>query len=127
MHSTNHKRPLLVEFIGVTGVGKSTLVAAVCEALSCDGIRVGVAEDLLRRVQGDRLPVDGGVGQDADECALELADVFLDPVGDETADVVGDQAAVRPQLGVEDGQPGLEIRWLDVCHQAALEAAGYKA
>src|SRR2546421_1431623 len=57
------------------------------------GVAAGddVAEDPLSRVEGDRLAVERGVGQDADERALELADVLLDLVGDEGADLVGDQ------------------------------------
>jgi hypothetical protein len=41
------KRPWLVEFIGVTGVGKSTLVTAVREELSALGCSVGEADTAL--------------------------------------------------------------------------------
>jgi hypothetical protein len=44
-------------------------------------------------------------------------------VGDEAADLVGNQAVVRAELGLEDGQAGLDVRGLDVGHEAALEAA----
>jgi hypothetical protein len=37
----------VVEFIGVTGVGKSTLIAAVAESLLLQGVRVRTAEDLI--------------------------------------------------------------------------------
>lgn len=40
------KRPLVVEFIGATGVGKSTLMAAVAECLAAQGVRVCEAEEL---------------------------------------------------------------------------------
>jgi PST family polysaccharide transporter len=40
-------KPLVVEFIGVTGVGKSTLLAAVAESLSLQGHRVCQAEEVI--------------------------------------------------------------------------------
>jgi thymidylate kinase len=41
------KATLVVEFIGVTGVGKSTLIAAVLQALTAQGLRAGLAEDVI--------------------------------------------------------------------------------
>jgi thymidylate kinase len=39
--------PLVVEFIGATGVGKSTLIGAVMQDLAAQGLRVGRAEDVI--------------------------------------------------------------------------------
>jgi hypothetical protein len=50
MNELNFKKgesPLVVEFIGVTGVGKSTLVGAVAQFLSAQGFRVRDAEDAI--------------------------------------------------------------------------------
>ena len=41
------RRTLIVEFIGVTGVGKSTLIAAVIQDLVAQGLHVGLAEDAI--------------------------------------------------------------------------------
>jgi hypothetical protein len=47
---------LVVEFIGVTGVGKSTLIAAVAQSLSAQGLRVRDAEDAILGRFGLALP-----------------------------------------------------------------------
>ena len=44
MNSKLAKNTLVVEFIGVTGVGKSTLIAAVKQLLSAQGLRVHDAD-----------------------------------------------------------------------------------
>jgi hypothetical protein len=46
----------VVEFIGVTGVGKSTLMAAVAESLSRDGVRVRDAEEMILARYGLAFP-----------------------------------------------------------------------
>ena len=52
--------------------------------------------------------------------ALELADVALDLMGDEAEHLFGDEAPVV-ELGVEDGEPRLEVRGLDVSDESPLE------
>lgn len=47
MRSPENTNPLIAEFIGATGAGKSTLMAAVGEALVRQGCRVREADDLL--------------------------------------------------------------------------------
>src|SRR4051794_38158012 len=47
LSSRHENGPLVVEFIGVTGVGKSTLVAAVAEVLSAEGIQVLEAHEAI--------------------------------------------------------------------------------
>jgi thymidylate kinase len=47
LFSHNGRTPLVVEFIGVTGVGKSTLLAAVEQSLSAQGLRVRQAEEVI--------------------------------------------------------------------------------
>jgi thymidylate kinase len=50
------RRALIVEFIGVTGVGKSTLLAAVQEYLAEQGVRVAAAEDAILARHGFAYP-----------------------------------------------------------------------
>jgi ABC-type nitrate/sulfonate/bicarbonate transport system ATPase subunit len=50
------KNTLVVEFIGVTGVGKSTLIAAVAQFLSAEGLRVRDAEEVILARFGLALP-----------------------------------------------------------------------
>ena len=52
MSSGNGKSALIVEFIGSTGVGKSTLVAAVAKYLSAQGFRVRQAEEAILACYG---------------------------------------------------------------------------
>ena len=73
-----------------------------------------VGEDLLGEVEGQRAAGEVAEGADADEGALELADVRLDAVGDEVGDVVGERDAVELGLLLEDRHAGLELRRLDV-------------
>jgi thymidylate kinase len=47
LHCKNHSGPLLVEFIGVTGVGKSTLIRALAEALARRQLRVRDADEVV--------------------------------------------------------------------------------
>ncbi len=56
MSSSSSSKPLVVEFIGATGVGKSTLLSAVAEHLSAQGFRVHDAEDAILKRWGLALP-----------------------------------------------------------------------
>ena len=47
MRPATGRNTLVVEFIGVTGVGKSTLLAAVADCLAKEGLRVGDAEEVV--------------------------------------------------------------------------------
>src|SRR5205814_4565754 len=53
---------------------------------------------------------------------LQLADVALHLVRDEAQDLFGDEARVVTQLRVEDGEPRLEVRRLDVGDEPPLES-----
>lgn len=52
VHSKKAKSTLVVEFIGVTGVGKSTLSAATAQFLSSQGLRVCTAEEAILACYG---------------------------------------------------------------------------
>jgi thymidylate kinase len=56
LRPSNGRRALVVEFIGVSGVGKSTLVAAVTDCLSKQGYRVREAEQVILARYGLALP-----------------------------------------------------------------------
>jgi thymidylate kinase len=56
LNSKAANNPLVVEFIGVTGVGKSTLIAAVAQFLSAQGLRVRDAEEVILARFGLALP-----------------------------------------------------------------------
>jgi thymidylate kinase len=56
LHSHNGRNPLVVEFIGVTGVGKSTLSAAVAACLAQQGVRVREAEEMILARYGLAFP-----------------------------------------------------------------------
>jgi O-antigen/teichoic acid export membrane protein len=55
------KKALIVEFIGITGVGKSTLVSGVVESLEARGLRVGMAEDVILACSGLAVPFPGRI------------------------------------------------------------------
>src|SRR4029077_5494969 len=54
--------------------------------------------------------------------AFQLADVALHLVRYEAQNVFGNQAVVVAELGVEDGEPGLEVRGLYVGDETPLES-----
>ena len=80
-----------------------------------------VGEDHPDVLRGERLLVEVGEGGDAGERALELADVVGDRLGDELQHLVGDVDGLALGLLAQDGEAGLEVRWLDVGDQAPLE------
>ena len=83
-------------------------------------------DDVLQEAGGgvlvDLVLVDRREGQHPGQRTLQLTDVLLHLVGDEGEDGFGDHPAVVPHLRPEDGEPGLEVGWLDVGQQALLEA-----
>ena len=85
------------------------------------GVEVG--EDLLGERGGQRAPGERGEGDDADESALEHADVVGRAGGDEGEDaVVGQDDAVVLGALAQDGDPRGEVGRLDGGDQAGLEA-----
>ena len=86
-----------------------------------DGVEVG--EDLCREGGGQRAPGERGVGDDADERALERADAVGRAVGEEGQDaVVGQADAVVLGALAQDGDARGEVGRLDGGDQAGLEA-----
>ena len=69
----------------------------------------------------DVLALQRRVGDQADERALELADVRLDLAGDVERDVVGQRDRLGLGLLLEDRDLRLEVRRLDVGDEAPLE------
>jgi energy-coupling factor transporter ATP-binding protein EcfA2 len=61
LSSSSSSKPLVVEFIGATGVGKSTLLPAVAEFLSAQGLRVRLADEAILARWGLALPNHPGV------------------------------------------------------------------
>ena len=88
--------------------------------------RVGLADEILEHHLGqpelDRLPVEAGERGDPDQRALELADVALDPGGDELEDLRRRVRALLGGLLAQDRDAGLQVGGLDVADQAPLEA-----
>ena len=75
---------------------------------------------------GGAVQVDGrvhkvGIGHDAVEQALELADVVRYAVGEQASDVERELDALFRGLGLQDRQPGLRVRGLDVRDKSPLE------
>ena len=81
-----------------------------------------IAKDALGHGQVDGLPVQAGVRRDADEGALELADVVGDVGRDVAEHLVRDIGSLPLRLLTEDREPGLELGRLDVGDQTPLEA-----
>ena len=79
-------------------------------------------EGLLGQVEVDPLALEGGEGDDPAQVALELADVGLDLVGDVEGDALGQDDGLGLGLLLEDGDPRLDVRRLEVGDQAPLEA-----
>ena len=116
--------------------------ALACERLDGDtvaggnGLEQGVGVRRLRdgrlkgsesaggAVQGDRRVNEVGVGHDAMKQALELAHVVRRAVGEEASDLQREIDALFGGLGLDDREPGLGVRWLDVSDKAPLEARG---
>ena len=67
-------------------------------------------------------PMERGLGRQANERPLELADVAADHLGDEQADLVGELDVLELRLLAHDGHPRLELGRLDVGDEAPLEA-----
>src|SRR5690606_20316611 len=83
--------------------------------------RQQVLEGFLRQVQGDGRVGQAGVGDQANQRALQLADVAGNPLGDVVDDVVGHGELFQLRLLAEDGDPRLQIRRLVGGYQAPLE------
>ena len=99
----------------------------VLNAVTGDHARFGVLEQFAQRL-ARQLHVDGpagqaGIGRQAGHAALQLAHVGVDLLGDQRQDVVADVEVLKLRLFAQDGQARLEIRPLDIGHQAALKAA----
>ena len=85
----------------------------------------GVGDQVAQHDLGQRL-VDRGLVQrcergDADQRALEFADVALDAAGDELEDVVGNVEPIHLSLLAKDRDAGLQLRRLDVGDQTPFE------
>ena len=87
------------------------------------GVANQVGQHPFGQIVGARLAADAGVGSHLDEGALELADGVGDVLRDEPQHVAGDLDGCRLGPLLEDGQPGDQVRRLDVGHEAGLEAA----
>src|SRR5581483_2357456 len=84
--------------------------------------RKEVGENRTRDLLGERRVVQARIRGDTDERAFELAHVVGDVRRDERQHLGRDAVEVlRLGLLAEDGQPGLELRWLDVGDQAPFE------
>ena len=86
---------------------------------------LGVGDQVAQHDLGERL-VDRCLVQrrergDADQRALEFADVALDAAGDELEHVVGHVEPIHLRLLAQDRDAGLQLRRLDVGDQAPLE------
>src|SRR5919204_41749 len=86
-------------------------------------LREQILEGVLGEVAGDRLAGEVGPRDHSDERALELADVLVEPRGDELDHVVGDMGRFPARLQLEDRDPGLEVRRLHVDAQPQAEPA----
>ena len=78
--------------------------------------------DLGQR-QVDLLPVEAGEGGDPDQRALQLADVGLDPAGDELQHLRSGHQPLLRGLLPQDRDPGLQVRRLYVGDQPPAEPA----
>ena len=75
----------------------------------------------LRQLDGDGLVLKGSVNAEPGQNAFYFPDVILDLFSQEAADVVADVEAERKALVLDDGEPGLEIRRLNVRDHAPFE------
>ena len=83
----------------------------------------GVVQGLAHEVAGERPAGERGEGQDAGQCALELADVGRHAAGDGREHLVARHPeAVRCHALLQDGDARLEVRRLDVGDEPPLEA-----
>src|SRR5438477_8093554 len=115
---------------GSPAAGATELVDAEPEHLRCRledslwrhdyGGVVGhqVGKNALGQLDRQGLDVEARVGANPDESALELADVVLHVAGDEFEDLVGDRRPFALCLLAQDGESGLQLRWLHVCDQS---------
>ena len=85
-----------------------------------------IREDFLGEIGIHVASAQGAEGDHAGEGALDLADIGFDATGDQISDVIREQDALDRRLFLEDGDAGLEVRWLNVGNEAPLEA-GAKA
>ena len=85
--------------------------------------RAGARDDLGDQLGAERARHQRGVGEDAGEGTVQLADVGVDAVGElgEGAGV-GDLDASLHHEAAQDGEPGRQVRRLDGDGQAPLEA-----
>ena len=96
------------------------------DGLDGDLADLGVDELLETLLGHDERTLDtvmGAPGDDADEGALELADVGADVGGDEESHVGGYGGVLGLRFTLEDCDFSLEIGWLDVGDEAPFEAA----
>ena len=93
------------------------------------GDQVGglVLEQLVQRLPG-QLHVNGsacqaGIGGQAGQAALQLANIGIDFLGDQHQNIVADGQLFIFRLFAQNGQPGFKVRALNIRHQSALKAA----
>src|SRR5215211_2180049 len=85
-------------------------------------VRQDVPEYLFGEVGADLPAVERGVGQNAHEGPFELPNVRGDLRGDKGEHIVVDLEVIHKGFLAQDGDPGLQVGRLDVCHKAPLEA-----
>ena len=77
----------------------------------------------MRQLGVERAPRERGEGDDADERALERANIGVDALGDcLERTFVGELDAVVGGALAQDGDAGAELGWLDLGDEAAAEA-----
>src|SRR5690606_25341623 len=81
-----------------------------------------VTQDLLGELQIDLAAIQLGVGRQFQQCSLELTNVRSDALGNELRDQGMQRYRMLRSLVLQDGDPRLQVRRLDVGAQAPAES-----